>query len=141
MNIIFKIAAQVRSVLDLCRYREIVLLLLSFFLSTAALHAQEVPVDTVVVPLKQGYFSYEGNVYPSVGNTYRVEYDTSAFSCCSKIKYDYPAKVAAGLCGADSGTAVYDFKPRKTGVFEIVEIFGFRGEETNRIRHRVVVKK
>ena len=127
--------------MSVIRNRESVLLLLSFFLSISALHAQEAPVDTVIVPLKHGYFSYEGKVHPSVGYTYRVEYDTSAFSCHSKIQYDHPAKVAAGLCGADSGMAVYDFNPRKTGVFEIVEIFGFRGEETNRIRHRVVVKK
>ena len=123
------------------RTQSIILLFAAMILSTTALHAQQEPVDTVVIVLGQGSYSCEGSVHHSVGATYSVEYDTTAFECRSKIKYDFPEKMAAGMRGADAGKAVYSFKPRKTGVFEIVEIFGFRGKETRRIRHRIVIQE
>ena len=126
---------------DSMRTRYIILTVMAMILSTTALQAQQEPVDTVVIALGKGSYSCEGKVHHSVGYTYSVEYDTTAFDCRSKIKYDYPLKMAAGMRGADAGRAVYSFKPRKAGIFEIVEVFCFRGKETRRIRHRIVIQE
>lgn len=43
------------------------------------------------------------------------------------------------LEGADESTATYELTPLKRGIFKIYEVEGFRGEETARKKHTIVV--
>ena len=43
------------------------------------------------------------------------------------------------LDGADVSTVTYELTPLKRGIFEIYEIEGFRGQETARNKHTVVI--
>ena len=43
------------------------------------------------------------------------------------------------LEGADESTATYELTPLKKGLFDIYEVEGFRGEETTRKKHTIVV--
>ena len=43
------------------------------------------------------------------------------------------------LDGADDSTVTYELTPLKKGQFDIYEVEGFRGQETARKKHTIVV--
>lgn len=84
---------------------------------------------------------YKGKIHGSVGVTYNIEYDSTAFSVTEEIKYNDSKGMSERKCGADGGTITYNLYPLKEGEFIIYEIEGFRGEEIKRIKHEIFIKK
>lgn len=84
---------------------------------------------------------YEGKIHGSVGVTYNIECDSTAFSVTKEIKYNDPKEISREHCGGDGGIVTYTLCPIKEGDFIIYEIDGFRGEEKRRIKHEIVIKK
>lgn len=84
--------------------------------------------------------SYSGEIYPSVGNNFRIECDTTAFKIDKQVKYYNPEAVSQGMPGGDEASVIYTLYPKRTGIFIIHEVSDFRGEETKRVKHIVIVK-
>ena len=92
--------------------------------------------ETAHVPLM-----YQGSIHGSVGVTYNIEYDSTAFSVTDEVKYNNPKGMFLGLCGADAGTVTYTLYPLKEGEFTIYEVEGFRGVEKRRTKHEIFITK
>lgn len=92
-----------------------------------------------VIKLNGGHLTFKGTVYGSVGIEYRIEYDKTAFRMEYNYKYVHSEKERRTLCGADDSTVTYELTPLKRGIFVIFELEGFRGQETARQKHTVVV--
>ncbi len=92
-----------------------------------------------VIKLNGGHLTFKGRVYGSVGIEYRIEYDKTAFRMEYNYKYVDSEKERRTLCGADDSTVTYELIPLKRGIFVIFELEGFRGQETARQKHTVVV--
>lgn len=84
---------------------------------------------------------YKGKIHASVGVTYNIEYDSTAFSATKEIKYSDQKGMSVIKCGADGGVVIYTLYPLKEGEFIIYEVEGFRGEEKRRIRHEIFIKR
>ena len=54
-------------------------------------------------------------------------------------KYVYSKEDKDMLDGADDSTVTYELTPLKKGQFDIYEVEGFRGQETARNKHTVVI--
>lgn len=101
---------------------------------------QDVIKKTKSIYLKGGQLTFSGRYWGSVGYTYEIEFDKDAFSMQSKQTYKHPEKVVAHMCGGDDGILTFTLKPRKKGVYTVIEIFKFRGQETKRIKNTILVK-
>lgn len=84
---------------------------------------------------------YKGKIHGSVGVTYNIEYDSTAFSVTKEIKYNDSIGMSERKCGADGGIVIYTLHPLIEGEFIIYEVEGFRGEENRRIKHEIFIKK
>lgn len=84
--------------------------------------------------------SYIGEVYPSVGDGFWIECDTTAFKIEEKVKYYNPESMAQGMPGSDKAQVIYTLHPKQKGMFVVHEVTSFRGEETGRIKHIIIVK-
>ena len=83
---------------------------------------------------------YKGKIHGSVGVTYCIEYDTTAFSVTKEIKYNNPKGMSERQRGADGGIVIYTLHPLIEGEFIIYEVEGFRGEEIKRKKHKVCIE-
>ena len=92
-----------------------------------------------VIKLNSEHLTFKGRVYGSVGIEYRIEYDKTAFLVEYNCKYVSSQEERYMLEGADESTATYELTPLKKGLFDIYEVEGFRGEETTRKKHTIVV--
>lgn len=92
-----------------------------------------------VIKLNGDHLTFKGKVYGSVGIEYRIEYDKTAFRMEYNYKYVHSEKERRTLCGADDSTVTYELTPLKRGIFVIFELEGFRGQETARKKHTIVV--
>ena len=92
-----------------------------------------------VIKLNGDHLTFNGRVYGSVGIEYRIEYDKTAFRMEYKYKYEYSEEERHKLDGADDSTKIYELTPLKRGIFVIFEVEGFRGKETARKKHTIVV--
>lgn len=92
------------------------------------------------ININGGRLILSGQYHGSVGVTYDVECDSTAFVVRREQKYKTPEKVNAGMCGADDSTVVFTLIPQKKGIFEILEVSGFRGNVTKRVKLLVTVK-
>ncbi len=90
---------------------------------------------TTCIPL-----TYKGKIHGSVGVTYNIEYDSTAFSVTKEIKYNNPKGMSERQCGADGGIVIYTLHPLIEGEFIIYEVEGFRGEEIKRKKHKVCIE-
>lgn len=102
-------------------------------------HVQRQETVKEKISLNSGCLILFGRYCGSVGITYNVECDSTSFVIRRDIKYETPEAVKAGMCGSDDSTITYTLIPKKRGVFEIFEVFGFRGSETKRVTHIVTV--
>lgn len=84
---------------------------------------------------------YKGKVHGSVGVTYNIEYDSTAFTVTKDIKYNDFKGMNKNMCGADDATVTYTLYPLKEGEFIIYEVEGFRGEEKRRIKHEIFIER
>lgn len=84
---------------------------------------------------------YKGKIHGSVGVTYNIEYDSTAFSVTKEVKYNNPKGMSERQCGADGGIVIYTLHPLIEGEFIIYEVEGFRGEEKRRIKHEIFIKE
>ena len=84
---------------------------------------------------------YKGKIHSSVGVTYNIEYDSTAFSVTKEVKYNNPKGMSERQCGADGGIVIYTLYPLIEGEFIIYEVEGFRGEEKRRIKHEIFIKE
>ena len=92
-----------------------------------------------VIKLNVDHLTFKGRVYGSVGIEYRIEYDKTAFQVEYNCEYVYSKEDRDMLDGADDSTVTYELTPLKRGIFKIYEVEGFRGEETARKKHTIVV--
>lgn len=92
-----------------------------------------------VIKLNGDHLTFKGRVYGSVGIEYRIEYDKTAFRMEYNYKYVYSKEDRDMLDGADNSTVIYELIPLKRGIFVIFEVEGFRGQETARNKHTVVI--
>ena len=92
-----------------------------------------------VIKLNGDHLTFKGRVHGSVGIEYRIEYDKTAFRMEYNYKYVYSEKERCTLCGADDSTVTHELTPLKRGIFLIYEVEGFRGQETARKKHTIVV--
>jgi hypothetical protein len=92
-----------------------------------------------VIKLNDGHLTFKGRVYGSVGIEYRIEYDKTAFRMEYNYKYVHSKEDRDMLDGADDSTVTYELTPLKKGQFDIYEVEGFRGQETARKKHTIVV--
>ena len=92
-----------------------------------------------VIKLNGEHLTFKGRVYGSVGIEYRIEYDKTAFHVEYNCKYVSSQEERYMLEGADESTVTYELTPLKRGIFKIYEVEGFRGEETARKKHTIVV--
>ncbi|MBR5332324.1 MAG: hypothetical protein IKV32_03360 [Muribaculaceae bacterium] len=83
--------------------------------------------------------SYSGEVHASVGKSYSVEYDTTAFEMQSDIKYNNPESVKAGMCGGDKAVKTVSFTPLKTGDYTIKVLHNFRGQTTDSMTYKISI--
>ena len=83
--------------------------------------------------------SYSGEVHASVGKSYSVEYDTTAFEMQSDIKYNNPESVKAGMCGGDKAVKTASFTPLKTGDYTIKVLHNFRGQTTDSTTYKISI--
>lgn len=83
---------------------------------------------------------YKGRIHGSVGVTYNIEYDSTAFSVTKEFKYNDPKGMSERKCGADGGIVTYSLYPHKVGEYIIHEVEGFRGEEIKRKKHKVCIE-
>lgn len=90
---------------------------------------------TTCIPL-----TYKGKIHGSVGVTYYIEYDTTAFQLKKNIEYNTPKEMKIGNCGGDGGFVTYSLYPHKVGEYIIYEVEGFRGEEIKRKKHKVCIE-
>lgn len=91
------------------------------------------------IKLNGEHLTFKGRVYGSVGIEYRIEYDKTAFHVEYHCKYVSSKEERDMLDGADDSTATYELTPLKRGIFKIYEVEGFRGQETARNKHTIVV--
>lgn len=89
-----------------------------------------------VIKLNGDHLTFKGRVHGSVGIEYRIEYNKTAFRMEYNYKYVHSEKEG---CGADDSTVTYELTPLKRGIFVIYEVEGFRGQETARKKHTIVV--
>ena len=93
-----------------------------------------------VIKLNGEHLTFKGRVHGSVGIEYRIEYDKTAFHVEYSCKYVHPVKEGRIMApGADRKIVTYKVTPLKKGQFEIYEVEGFRGQETARNKHTIVV--
>ena len=92
-----------------------------------------------VIKLNGDHLTFKGRVYGSVGIEYRIEYDKTAFQVEYNHEYVLSKEDREMNEGADESFVTYVFTPLKRGIFEIYEIEGFRGQETARNKHTVVI--
>ena len=93
-----------------------------------------------VIKLNGDHLTFKGRVHGSVGIEYRIEYDETAFQVEYNCKYVHPVKEGRIMApGADCKIATYELTPLKRGIFKIYEVEGFRGQETVRNKHTIVV--
>ena len=92
-----------------------------------------------VIKLNSEHLTFKGRVYGSVGIEYRIEYDQTAFRVDCNREYKFPEEERNMLDGADDSEVTYELTPLKKGLFKIYEVEGFRGEETARKKHTIVV--
>lgn len=91
-----------------------------------------------VIKLNGGHLTFNGRVYGSVGIEYRIEYDKTAFQV--EYNHDVLSKEDREMNeGADESFVTYVLTPLKRGIFKIYEVEGFRGQETARNKHTVVI--
>lgn len=83
---------------------------------------------------------YSHRVHGSVGSSYRVDYDKSAFKLSYETKYDSPESVAMGMCGGDSAVQTCTFRALKKGAYKIKVIHEFRGDIERVITYMITVK-
>ena len=84
--------------------------------------------------------SYIGKIWSSVGHNFWIECDTTAFKIEKKVKYYNPESMAQGMSGSDKAQVIYTLHPKRKGIFVVHEVTNFRGEETGRIKHIIIVK-
>lgn len=92
-----------------------------------------------VIKLNGVHLTFKGRVYGSVGTEYRIEYDKTAFRMEYNREYVYPKEDREMNDGTDEFTVTYELTPLKRGIFEIYEVEGFRGQETVKNKHTIVV--
>ena len=92
-----------------------------------------------VIKLNGDHLTFSGRVHGSVGIEYRIEYDKTAFRMEYNYKYVYSKEDRDMLDGADDSTVIYELTPLKRGIFVIFEVESFRGQETARNKHTVVI--
>ncbi len=92
-----------------------------------------------VIKFNCNHLTFKGRVHGSVGIEYRIEYDKTAFRMEYNYKYVHSEKERRTLCGADDSTVTYELTPLKRGIFVIYEVECFRGQETARKKHTIVV--
>lgn len=83
--------------------------------------------------------SYSGEIHASVGKSYNVEYDTTAFDMQSDIKYNNPESVKSGICGGDRAVKTVTFTPLKPGDYTIKVLHYFRGQTTDSLTFKVTI--
>lgn len=96
--------------------------------------------DFKTLQLGKESVSYIGGIYPSVGTDFRIECDTTAFKIAKNVEYYNPEAMSQGMPGGDQAQVVYTLYPQRKGIFIVHEVINFRGEETGRIKHIVIVK-
>ncbi len=93
-----------------------------------------------VIKLNGDHLTFKGRVHGSVGIEYSIEYDKAAFRMEYGHKYSHPVKDGKRMPpGADRKIVTYELTPLKRGIFDIYEVEGFRGRETARKKHMIVV--
>lgn len=92
-----------------------------------------------VIKLNGNHLTFKGRVHGSVGIEYRIEYDKTAFRMEYNYKYVHSEIERRMLCGSDNSNVTYELIPLKRGIFVIFEVEGFRGQETARKKHTIVV--
>lgn len=92
------------------------------------------------IDMDGGRLTLSGKYHGSVGITYDVECDSTAFVLRREKRYKSPWKVKARMRGGDDSTVTVTLIPQKRGVFEVYEVSGFRGTETKRVKHIITVK-
>lgn len=96
--------------------------------------------DTKTISLKDGILEYSGTSHASVGSDYTVEFNASEFDGVNEVQWNNPKSMEMGLCGGDKATIKYTLKPLKKGKFIVTEYHTFRGDTTEIITHRIIVK-
>ena len=92
-----------------------------------------------VIKLNGNHLTFNGRVYGSVGIEYRIEYDKTAFQVEYNCEYVYSKEDRDRLDGANDSTVICELSTLKKGLFDIYEVEGFRGKETARKKHTIVV--
>ena len=92
-----------------------------------------------VIKLNGDHLTFKSRVHGSVGIEYRIEYDKTAFQVEYNCEYVYSKGDRDMLDGADEYFVTYVLTPLKRGIFKIYEVEGFRGQETARNKHTVVI--
>ena len=85
---------------------------------------------TITISLSET-LSYSHKIHGSVGYSFNVEYDETAFLVDTHVVYDNPKAVEEELCGGDSAVKTCVFTPRKKGKYTIKIVHKFRGDTTN----------
>lgn len=99
------------------------------------------PEKNAVIRIAVGRtLKYSHSVHSSVGYSYRVEYDKSAFEMKYSTRYDNSDAVNSGVCGADSAIETTTFKSLKKGEYIIKVIHEFRGDVENVLTYKIIVK-
>lgn len=82
---------------------------------------------------------YSSQVFGSVGITYKLIFDDSAFEMTEVLKYKHPEEVRAGMCGADDASLLINLTCKRKGVFTVRAIHGFRGNIEKEFVHKITV--
>ncbi|MCH5311609.1 MAG: hypothetical protein J1E57_06600 [Prevotella sp.] len=83
---------------------------------------------------------YSHSIHESVGYSYNVEYDNTAFEMDYSVKYGNPSAVEAGMCGGDAAVKTCTFKTLKRGTYTIRIIHEFRSNIEGILNYKISVK-
>ena len=81
-----------------------------------------------------------GKEHLSVGYEYNLTYSSNAFRSKRKIRYLYPEKMQAEMCGGDEAVVEYSLYPLECGLFNVLENIYFRGKLECRYIHYFLVE-
>lgn len=95
--------------------------------------------DSEITIMLGSEIEYSHRVHASVGSSYHVEYNKSAFKLSCEKNFDNPESVAMGMCGGDSAVQTCTLRTLKKGSHKIKIIHEFRGDIERVITYTITV--
>lgn len=94
-----------------------------------------------VIEIKKGQsVCFSGEEFGSVGTSFLMEYDESAFDVKSTSVYDNPNYDDEPVCGGDSAVRIIILTAKQSGTFKVRCIKDFRGDVEGEREYTIVVE-